>query len=75
MKKILITGSAGFIGSALTIRLLEKNFSVVGLDNLNDYYDRKLKIDRLSRYKDNLNYVHEEIELEDREKEQNVTYE
>jgi UDP-glucuronate 4-epimerase len=47
MKKILITGSAGFIGFHLTKTLLSQNFNVVGIDNLNDYYDPKLKKDRL----------------------------
>ena len=41
--KILITGSAGFIGSALALRLLERGDEIIGLDNLNDYYDVNLK--------------------------------
>jgi UDP-glucuronate 4-epimerase len=45
--KILITGTAGFIGFHLTRRLLEENYEIVGLDNVNDYYDLKLKKDRL----------------------------
>lgn len=48
MKKILITGAAGFIGSNLAKRLLAENFDVVGIDNLNDYYSVKLKEDRLN---------------------------
>ena len=44
---ILITGVAGFIGSALALRLLEQGHTVYGIDNLNDYYDVNLKIDRL----------------------------
>ena len=47
MKKILVTGSAGFIGFHLTKSLLDRGFSVVGIDNLNDYYDPQLKLDRL----------------------------
>ncbi|WP_338487535.1 GDP-mannose 4,6-dehydratase [Ruoffia tabacinasalis] len=47
MKKILITGAAGFIGSFLSKRLLEGQYSVVGLDNLNDYYEPSLKDKRL----------------------------
>ena len=43
MKKILITGAAGFIGSALSSRFLAEGNEVVGLDNLNDYYDVNLK--------------------------------
>ena len=46
--KILVTGAAGFIGFHLTKRLVELGHQVVGLDNLNDYYDPKLKLDRLS---------------------------
>ncbi|HEY5897592.1 MAG TPA: GDP-mannose 4,6-dehydratase, partial [Burkholderiales bacterium] len=46
---ILITGAAGFIGSALAWRLLERGDRVTGLDNLNDYYDVALKQARLSR--------------------------
>ena len=48
MKKILITGSAGFIGFHLC-KALEKNYSLVGIDNLNNYYDKQLKIDRLKQ--------------------------
>ncbi len=47
MKKILVTGAAGFIGHQLVIKLLENNYEVVGLDNLNDYYDISLKYGRL----------------------------
>ena len=41
--KILITGCAGFIGSALTIKCLKNGFDVVGIDNINDYYNQTLK--------------------------------
>ena len=41
--KILVTGAAGFIGSALAIRLLQEGNEVVGVDNFNDYYDVNLK--------------------------------
>ena len=44
---ILVTGAAGFIGAALSIRLLQRGDRVVGLDNLNDYYDPSLKQARL----------------------------
>ncbi len=47
--KILLTGAAGFIGSTTAHRLLARGDEVVGLDNLNDYYDVKLKQDRLAR--------------------------
>ena len=48
MQKILVTGAAGFIGHALSKRLLAASRTVVGLDNLNDYYSVQLKRDRLS---------------------------
>ena len=41
--KVLVTGSAGFIGSALSIRLLDRGDTVIGIDNHNDYYDPALK--------------------------------
>ena len=44
--KILITGSAGFIGFHLSRQLLSKGYQIIGLDSLNEYYDVKLKIDR-----------------------------
>jgi UDP-glucuronate 4-epimerase len=47
--KILLTGAAGFIGSTTTLRLLARGDTVVGLDNLNDYYEVQLKRDRLAR--------------------------
>ncbi len=49
MKKILITGTAGFIGFHVANALLERGFEVVGLDNINDYYDVRLKYDRLKQ--------------------------
>ena len=45
-EKILVTGSAGFIGYHLCNRLIKENFEVIGLDNLNDYYDVSLKESR-----------------------------
>lgn len=48
MKKILITGAAGFIGSHLSLKLIRDGYKVVGIDNLNDYYSVQLKEDRLS---------------------------
>jgi len=47
--KVLVTGSAGFIGSALSLRLLERGDEVIGIDSLNDYYDVALKEARLQR--------------------------
>ena len=47
--KILVTGAAGFIGSALALSLLEQDHTIIGVDNHDDYYDPKLKEDRVSR--------------------------
>ena len=48
-KKLLITGAAGFIGFHLSKKLLEKNYEVIGFDNLNSYYDIHLKEARLKQ--------------------------
>ena len=66
--KILITGSAGFIGSALTLKLLEDGNEIVGIDNHNDYYDINLKEARLKRHKDNEHYIHYKIDISDKSK-------
>ena len=65
--KVLVTGAAGFIGSALSIRLLDRGDEVIGIDNLNDYYDPKLKEARMARHLDHPNFTHVNIDLEDRE--------
>jgi len=65
--KILVTGSAGFIGSALTIKLLERGDLVTGIDNHNDYYDPNLKESRLSRHINHKKYTHIRKDIEDRE--------
>lgn len=62
----LVTGSAGFIGSALTLRLLERGDTVVGIDNHNDYYDPAIKEARLARHATHPNYTHLRIDLADR---------
>ena len=63
--KVLITGSAGFIGSALALRLLERGDEVVGIDNLNDYYDVDLKKARLERNSAFDGYLDERRDIED----------
>jgi len=55
-KKILVTGCAGFIGSNLTARLVRDGYFVVGLDNLNDYYNPLWKIENISSYENNKNF-------------------
>ena len=64
---ILVTGSAGFIGSFFSKRLLDENLKVIGLDNHNDYYDPGLKEARLKRFYDHPNYTHVRANLEDQE--------
>ena len=64
--KVLVTGAAGFIGSALTLRLLERGDEVIGIDNHNDYYSPQLKEDRLARHIDHPNYMHVRGDLADR---------
>jgi len=64
--RVLITGSAGFIGAALTLRLLDRGDEVVGIDNHNDYYDPGLKDARLKRFVARANYSHKRIDIEDR---------
>jgi UDP-glucuronate 4-epimerase len=64
--KVLVTGSAGFIGSALTLRLLARGDTVIGIDNHNDYYDPAVKEARLARYANHPNYTHLRIDLADR---------
>lgn len=63
--KVLVTGSAGFIGSAVSLRLLERGDEVVGIDSHNDYYDPSLKEARLARHIDHPNYQHFKINIED----------
>jgi UDP-glucuronate 4-epimerase len=64
--KVLVTGSAGFIGSTLVLRLLDRGDKVIGIDNHNDYYDPIIKEARLSRFISHPNYTHLRIDLADR---------
>ena len=65
--KVMVTGSAGFIGSTLTLALLARGDEVVGVDNLNDYYDVRLKEARLARFRDHPRYAHVGCDLADRQ--------
>lgn len=65
--KILVTGTAGFIGNHLALRLLERGDEVIGVDNLNDYYDVNLKINRLARIKDHAAFTDIRLDIADRE--------
>ncbi len=66
--KVVVTGSAGFIGSAVSIYLLERGDEVLGIDNINDYYDVNLKLGRLERVKAYDKFTEAKINLEDKEK-------
>ncbi len=65
--RIMITGAAGFIGSTLAIRLLERGDEVVGIDNLNDYYSVALKESRLARLSAYPNFRFERLDIAERE--------
>lgn len=65
--KILVTGAAGFIGSSLSIRLLERGDEVIGIDNLNDYYDVNLKLARLERLQGYDRFKFIKIEIADKQ--------
>jgi UDP-glucuronate 4-epimerase len=65
--KILVTGAAGFIGSHTTRKLIERGHEVVGLDNLNDYYDVNLKLGRLAILEKLPNFRFVKLDLEDRQ--------
>ncbi len=64
--KILVTGTAGFIGSTLALKLLERGDEVIGIDNINDYYDVNLKLARLERVKSHSGFTEVKGSLEDR---------
>jgi len=64
--KILVTGAAGFIGSTLALRLLARGDEVVGVDNMNDYYDVSLKQARLARLTSRAGFEFEKLDIVDR---------
>ena len=65
---ILITGCAGFIGFHTSIKLLKKKYKVIGVDNLSDYYDVKLKKERLKILKKYRNFLFKKINIESKKK-------
>jgi UDP-glucuronate 4-epimerase len=66
VKKILITGAAGFIGSSLGKRLLDRGDNVTGIDNINDYYDVNLKLARLQQLQEREEFRFVKRDLQDR---------
>ena len=67
-EKVLITGAAGFIGYHLTRKLIEMDYQVVGIDNLNDYYEVTLKEDRLKLLQEQDAFTFHKIDLEDKDR-------
>lgn len=65
-KKILVTGSAGFVGYHCSVSLLNKGYSVTGVDNLNSYYGKKLKNDRLKKLEKFSDFKFVKLNLEDK---------
>ncbi|WP_041860906.1 NAD-dependent epimerase [Candidatus Puniceispirillum marinum] len=65
--KILVTGAAGFIGMHSSLRLLARGDQVIGVDNLNDYYDVSLKQARLARLTSHKNFSFHQISVEDKD--------
>lgn len=70
--KIIITGAAGFIGFHLSKKLLQEDFNIIGIDNLNDYYDPKLKRARLEILEEYNNFSFSKVDLKDKESVDNI---
>ena len=68
MRTIIVTGSAGFIGYFVCIKLLERGESIIGIDNHNDYYDRNIKEERLKKLEKFQNYKHFRVDISDQKK-------
>jgi len=66
--KVLVSGAAGFIGMHVALRLLADGHEVIGVDNLNDYYDVELKNARLNQLKDRSNFKFQRLDLADEER-------
>lgn len=65
--KILVTGTAGFIGANLAGKLLDRGDEVIGIDNINDYYDTSLKLARLAQLTSRSGFIEKRISIEDKE--------
>ncbi|WP_239773041.1 SDR family NAD(P)-dependent oxidoreductase [Mammaliicoccus sp. I-M36] len=64
MKKVIVTGAAGFIGFHISKRLIDLGYIVLGIDNLSDYYDKNLKLDRLDKL-NNKNFKFIKMDIQD----------
>ena len=71
-KRILITGAGGFVGYHVSERLLKEGYEVIGIDNLNDYYDVSLKIDRLKKIEDKELFTFIKMDISDKVKLENI---
>ncbi|WP_163339604.1 NAD-dependent epimerase [Desulfopila sp. IMCC35008] len=67
MKKILVTGAAGFIGAHLSQKLIANGAEVYGIDNINDYYSPQLKIDRMAALAEGERFTHLNMDISDRQ--------
>ena len=65
--KLIITGSAGFLGFSLCLKLLNSSYNIIGIDNHNNYYDTKLKEARFNKLIKYSNYQHYRIDISDKE--------
>ena len=68
MRTIVVTGSAGFIGYFVSIKLLERGENIIGIDNHNDYYDRNIKEARLKKLEKFDNYKHFKVDISNQKK-------
>ena len=64
MDRILVTGSCGFIGMSLIKKLLKNGHEVLGLDNMNNYYNVKLKKSRLNELSNRINFKFRNVDIE-----------
>ena len=67
MNRIIVTGAAGFVGFHVANALLARGDEVIGIDNLNDYYDVKLKEARLAELRKQKNFIFHKFNIADRE--------
>ena len=67
-ENILVTGSAGFIGFHLCKSLLDDGYNIFGIDNINDYYDINLKLNRIKRLKSYKNFKFKKNDITDQKK-------